>query len=88
MRRQYAGIDRRIAPLLNSRKCDFHGSALRTERGSGAVEMAFKGQHGGSETLLVHVRTNDAIIILRAHTAQAEYSLFADGSDKNATHTF
>jgi hypothetical protein len=50
--------------------------------------MAFKGQHGGSETLLVHVRTNDAIIILRARTAQAEYSLFAGGADKNATHTF
>ena len=88
MRRQYAGIDRRIAPLLNSRKCDFHGSALRTKRGSGAVEMAFKGQHGGSETMLVHVRTNDAIIIADVHVAQADYSLFAGNADKNATHTF
>ena len=47
MRRQYAEIDRPIgsAPPLHARNGDFHGSALRTMRGGGAFEMAFKGQH-------------------------------------------
>jgi hypothetical protein len=53
-----------------------------------AFEMAFKGQHGRCETLLVRVRTNDAIIIARAHSAQADFSLFACGADENATHMF
>ena len=51
MRRRYAE-HRRIAPPLHARNGDFHGSALRTRRAAVAIEMAFKGQHGGSETLL------------------------------------